>query len=128
MLVGAALGLVTSGVLVGAIEVSAATATVAVTNEAETTETVRVVAERDGHRVERTRTVAPGETVRPVALIEDGTYLLKVYADGDLCAHATVEVAGANVLSAGTVTTAGNSLTDACTTDVIAGGPWVRTG
>ena len=129
VLVGAVLGVVTSGALVGAIDVSAETATVTVTNDGERTETVRVVVERDGSRVERTRTVAPGETVSPVALFEDGTYVLKVYADGSLCAHATVAVAGANPLSSGTVTTTGNSLSAACETDVTtADGPRVRAG
>lgn len=127
VLVGAALGLVASSVVVGAVDVSVETATVAVTNDDDRTHTVTVVSERDGERVERTRTVEPGETVRPVALVENGEYVVKVYVDEQLCAHMTADVVAADVLSSGTVTTTGNSLTAACSTDVdTASGPTVR--
>lgn len=127
VLVGAVLGLLASSAVVGAVDVSVNTATVAVTNDADRTRTVTVEYERDGESVERTRDVPPGETVRPVALLDDGEYRVKVYADGQLCAHMTVEVAGANVLSSGTVTTEGNSLSPACETVVDTdSGPTVR--
>jgi len=129
VLLGAALGLVASSAVVGAVEVSVTTATVTVTNEGDQTREITVVAQHDGERVERTREVAPGETVRPVALVENGEYLVKVYVDGQLCAHMSADVVGADVLSSGTVTTTGNSLTATCATAVDTNaGPTVRTG
>lgn len=129
VLVGATLGLVASSVVVGAVDVSVTTATVTVTNDGDRTRTITVVSKHDGERVERTREVGPGETVAPVALVENGEYLVKVYVDGRLCAHMSAEVVGANLLSSGTVTTTGNSLTAACSTAVDTdSGPTVRTG
>ncbi len=129
VLVGAALGLVASSAVVGAVDVSVTTATVTVTNEGDQTRTITVVSQHDGDRVERTRELAPGETVRPVAFVENGEYLVKVYVDGRLCAHMSAEVVGANVLSSGTITTTGNSLIAPCSTAVDTNaGPTVRTG
>jgi hypothetical protein len=128
VLAGAAIGLVVSSAVVGAVEVSVDTAAVELTNDGERTQDVRVVYTHDGERVERTVTVEPGETVRPVRLLENGEYAVTVYVDGRLCSHLSAEVVGANVLSAGTVTTSGNSLTETCETDVgVAAGPTVRT-
>jgi hypothetical protein len=128
VLVGAALGLLVSSAVVGAVDLSVDTAAVELTNEGEQTREVTVVTLHDGERVERTVTVEPGETVRPVRFVDNGEYAVTVYADGQLCSHMSAEVVGADVLSSGTVTTTGNSLTDSCTTDVgVARGATVRT-
>jgi hypothetical protein len=127
VLIGAALGFVVSSAVVGAVEVSVDTAAVELTNDGEQTREVTVVSFHDGERVERTLTVEPGETVRPVQFLENGEYAVTVYADGQLCSHMSAQVAGADALSAGTVTTTGNSLTDSCETDVgVAPGATVR--
>jgi len=128
VLVGAALGLLVSSAIVGAVDVSVDTAAVELTNGGDQTREVTVVSLHDGERVERTVTVEPGETVRPVQFVDNGEYAVTVYADGQLCSHMSAQVAGANALSSGTVTTTGNSLTDSCETDVgIARGATVRT-
>lgn len=128
VLVGAALGLLVSSAVVGAVEVSVDTAAVELTNGGEQTRDVTVVYRHDGERTERTVTVAPGETVRPVQFLDNGRYAVTVYVEGQLCSHMTAQVVGADTLSAGTVTTTGNSLTDSCETGVgVARGPTVRT-
>lgn len=118
VLVGAALGLLVSSAVVGAVDLSVDTAAVELTNEGNQTREVTVVSLHDGERVERTVTVEPGETVRPVQFVDNGDYAVTVYADGQLCSHMSAQVAGADALSSGTVTTTGKSLTDSCATGV----------
>jgi len=128
VLVGAALGLLVSSTVVAAVDVSVDTAAVEVTNDGQQTREVTIVSVHDGERTERTVTVDPGETVRPLQFVENGEYTVTVYADGQLCSHMTAQVVGADALSAGTVTTTGNSLTDSCETGVgLARGATVRT-
>jgi hypothetical protein len=114
VLVGVLVGLLGVSTVGAAVDVSVSTRTMAVQNEGTAASSVTIVVDGAGETRERAFDLGPGERAEPVAFREDGTYRVKLYADGTLCGHLTVQVSGASTFSAGSVTTSGGSLAATC--------------